>query len=81
MGYVKEAMLAVQEAGCLWVEEEVIDRLREAGHNPQTKMVVVEGYDGPVELDVLPAAEGLRLLPLADGDDYEVIADALSNFL
>jgi len=81
MGYVKEAMFAVQEAGCLWVEEEVIERLREAGHDPKTKMVVVEGYDGPVELDVLTATEGLRLLPLAEGDDHEVIADALCNFL
>ena len=81
MGYVKEAMFAVQEAGCLWVEEEVIERLREAGHDPQTKMVVVDGHDGPVELDVLTAAEGLRLLPLAEDDDHEVIAHALSNFL
>ena len=81
MGYVKEAMFAVQEAGCLWVEDEVIDRLRAAGHDPKTKMVVVEGYDGPVELDVLTATEGLRLLSLVDGDDHEVIAHALSNFL
>jgi hypothetical protein len=81
MGYVKEAMMAVEEAGCLWIEEEVIARLREAGHSPKTRLVVVEGYDGPVELDALPATEGLRLLPLVDGDDYEVIADALSNFL
>lgn len=81
MGYVKEAMFAVQEAGCLWIEEEVISRLREAGHNPKTKMVVVEGYDGPVELDVLPATEGLRLLPLAEDDDREVIEHALSIFL
>lgn len=81
MGYVKEAMFAVEEAGCLWIEDEVIERLRAAGYEPQTKMVVVEGYDGPVELDVLPATEGLRLLSLVDGEDYEVIADALCNFL
>lgn len=79
MGYVKAAMMDVQAAGCLWLDDKVIGRLRDAGHAPQTRRVIVEGFDGPVELDALPVAEGLRLLPLANGEDREDIADALAD--
>lgn len=81
MGYVKSAMMDVQAAGCLWIDDEVIVRLRAAGHDPKTRRVIVEGYRGPVELDAMPASEGLRLLPLVSGDDRETIADALSEML
>ena len=81
MGYVKQAMIEVQEAGCLWLDDAVIDRLRDAGHKPQTQRVLVEGYRGPVELDALPASEGLRLMPLLTGDDREAVADALAEML
>lgn len=81
MGYVKAAMMDVQAAGCLWIDEDVIVRFREAGLEPQTRRVIVDGYRGPVELDALPASEGMRLLPLVAGDDREVLMDALAEFL
>lgn len=81
MGYVKSAMIEVQAAGCLWVDDEVVARLREAGHTPRTRRVIVEGHDGPVELDALPFSEGVRLLPLASPEDREVLADALAESL
>jgi hypothetical protein len=81
MGYVKNAMIAANEAGCIWVEDEVIERFRAAGLDPKTKRVVVEGYDGPVEIDFLTASDGLRILPLVDGDDHESLADALAEML
>jgi hypothetical protein len=81
MGYVKNAMMDCHEAGCLWLDDDVINNLRAAGHNPQTKRVIVEGFGGPVELDAVLLSDGLRLLGLAEGDDREMIADELSYFL
>jgi hypothetical protein len=81
MGYVKNAMIEVMEAGCVWLDDDVIVRMREAGLAPQTRRVIVEGYRGPVELDALPASEGLRLLPLVTGDDREALADALAEMM
>jgi hypothetical protein len=81
MGYVKNAMIAVQEAGCLWVDDAVIERLRDAGHEPQVRRVVVDGYDGPVEIDAILASDGMRLMDAADEDDAEIIADALAELI
>jgi hypothetical protein len=81
MGYVKNAMIAVQEAGCLWVDDAVIERLRDAGHEPKVKRVVVEGYNGPVEIDAILAPDGMRLMEVADEDDAETIADALAELI
>jgi hypothetical protein len=81
MGYVKNAMISVQEAGCLWLDEAVIDRLRAAGHEPEVRRVVVDGYDGPVEIEAVLASDGMRLMEVADEDDGDAIADALAELL
>jgi hypothetical protein len=74
-------MIAVQEAGCLWVDDAVIERLRDAGHEPKVKRVVVEGCNGPVEIDAILAPDGMRLMEVADEDDAETIADALAELI
>ena len=79
MGYVKNAMMEVQSAGCLWIEDAVLERLRDAGHSPKTRRVVVEGFNCPVEIDALPFDEGFRLLGLAGPEDREAILDALAE--
>ena len=81
MGAVKDAMIEVQEAGCLWLDDALIGRLRDAGLEPKTQRITVSGRGWPVELEVLPATEGFRMLSLVDGDDYDAIADALCEML
>jgi hypothetical protein len=81
MGYVKNALYAIQEAGCLWLDEGVLERQKSAGHGPAVRRVAVDSYDGPTEVEALDAADGLRLLSVTAGDDHDAIADALADML
>lgn len=81
MGYVKNAIIAINEAGCVWVDEDLIERARAAGHEPQTRPVSVECFDGTKQVEALPAEEAFRLLSVTGGDDHEALADALAEML
>jgi hypothetical protein len=77
MGYVKNALAKVHEEGCLWLEDHIIEHLRESGLDPRTRHVVVEGFGGPVELDALPKEEATRILPFLDYETRTEVEEAL----
>jgi hypothetical protein len=77
VGYVKNALARVHEEGCLWLEDHIIEQLRESGLDPRTRHVVVEGFGGPVELDALPKEEATRILPFLDYETRTEVEEAL----
>lgn len=77
MGYVKNALAAVHDQGCLWLEDHIIKNIKDAGLDPKTKHVVVEGFAGPVELDALTADEARRIIPLLDDESLNAVEEAL----
>lgn len=80
MGYFKNAMASVHEAGCVWIEPSTMRRLASSGIELRTKHLVVEGFDGPVEIDAPTADEARRVLPLLDGECRSSFEEALQEF-
>lgn len=81
MSYMSNAMIEIQEAGCVYLPADIIEALRTSEHRPVTTWVPVSGKHGIVPTECLIWEEALRLRDLVDDPaTRDTLADALDAY-